>query len=89
MAVDQSLAEVPSPVEDILGGADDRRRIREAIRAEEDAEREAVRARAVADAAEAATKLWERGGEMAEQISLAELRAGTSRRGPGGGAPGG
>lgn len=74
LAVDQSLAKVPSPVEDILGGADDRRRIREAIRAEEDAEREAVRARAVADAAEAATKLWERGGEMAEQISLAERR---------------
>ena len=69
LAVDQRLAKVPSPVEDILGGADDRRRIREAIRAEEDAEREAVRARAVADAAEAATKLWERGGEMAEQTS--------------------
>ena len=67
-------AKVPSPVENILGGADDRRRIREAIRAEEDAEREAVRARAVADAAEAATKLWERGGEMAEQISQAERR---------------
>lgn len=67
-------AKIPSPVEDILGGADDRRRIREAVRAEEDAEREAVRARAIADAAEAATKLWERGGEMAEQISLAERR---------------
>ncbi len=67
-------AKVPSPVEDILGGADDRRRIREAVRAEEDAEREAVRARAVADAAEAATKLWERGGEIAEQISQAERR---------------
>jgi len=73
LAID-AAAKVPSPVENILGGADDRRRIREAVRAEEDAEREAVRARAIADAAEAATKLWERGGEMAEQISLAERR---------------
>jgi hypothetical protein len=65
---------VPAPVEEILAGADDRAKIRDAMRAEEDAERDAIRARAVADAAEAATKLWERGGEIAEQIATAERR---------------
>ena len=44
------------------------------MRAEEDAERDAIRARAIADAAEAATKLWERGGEIAEQIATAGRR---------------